>query len=184
MKTLREEVNEIKSASLSRTAKKSALAKLGITPYEISLMLASEATATMPRTTFTFGVEIECNVARGSIREAAATTGSVKTSNCHPFRRGNVFFAHNGVLSIQPTGDMTDSETAFEKYIYPAIAEYGYADSMKDYVISNIIGGSKFAMMRLGDRNVKLYGDYIMQPDGCYYSNLRFRMFMGNYAAM
>lgn len=109
-----------------------------------------------------------------------ATHGSVKISNCHPFRRGNVFFAHNGVLSIQPTGDMTDSETAFEKYIYPAIAEYGYADSMKDYVISNIIGGSKFAMMRLGDRNVKLYGDYIMQPDGCYYSNLRFKMFTPN----
>lgn len=75
MKTLKEQVNEIKSATISRNAKKSALAKLGITPYEISLLLASEATATMPRTAFTFGVEIECNVERGAIRTASEVTG-------------------------------------------------------------------------------------------------------------
>lgn len=109
-----------------------------------------------------------------------ATHGSVRTANCHPFRRGDVFFAHNGILPIQPMGDMTDSETAFERYIYPAIAEYGYDDEMKDYVISNIIGCSKFAMMRLGDREAKMYGSFIEQADGCYYSNLRFKAFTSN----
>lgn len=101
MKTLREEVNEIKSASLSRTAKKSALAKLGITPYEISLMLASEATATMPRTTFTFGVEIECNVARGSIREAAATTGMSYQYEGYNHNDGHAYFKFTTDASVR-----------------------------------------------------------------------------------
>lgn len=104
-----------------------------------------------------------------------ATHGSVKRANCHPFRRGDVFFAHNGVLSIQPIGDMTDSETAFSELVYPAIADYGWHHEMKDYVISNIIGCSKFAMMRLGDNEVKMYGSFLSQSDGCYYSNLRFK---------
>lgn len=74
MKTLKEQVNEIKSANIGRNARKSALAKLGITPYEISILLEADMSATV-RTAFTFGVEIECNVARGSIREAAEVTG-------------------------------------------------------------------------------------------------------------
>lgn len=110
-----------------------------------------------------------------------ATHGSVRTANCHPFRRGDVFFAHNGILDIRPAGDMTDSETAFARYIYPAIVKYGYDDGMKDYVISGIIGFSKFAMMRHGDVKVNMYGDFIKQPDGCYYSNLRFRWLINNH---
>lgn len=109
-----------------------------------------------------------------------ATHGSVKTANCHPFRRDDVFFAHNGILDIRPTDDMTDSETAFARHIYPAIAKYGYDDDMKDYVISNIIGFSKFAMMRHGDTEVKMYGDFIKETDGCYYSNLRFKRLIFN----
>lgn len=92
MKTLREEVNEIKSANISRNAKKAALAKLGITPYEIGIMLASEPTATMPRTAFTFGVEIECNVARGSIREAAEVTGMSYEYEGYNHRDGHSYF--------------------------------------------------------------------------------------------
>lgn len=40
MKTLNEQVNEIKVANTSKASKKAALAKLGITPYEISIILA------------------------------------------------------------------------------------------------------------------------------------------------
>lgn len=92
MKTLKEQVNEIKSANISRNAKKSALAKLGITAYEISIMLASEPTATMPRTSFTFGVEIECNVIRGSIREAAEVTGLSYEYEGYNHRDGHSYF--------------------------------------------------------------------------------------------
>ena len=84
-----------------------------------------------------------------------ATHGSIKRANCHPFNRGNVWFAHNGILDIRPERDMTDSETAFQ----------------------NVIGFSKFAFLQ-GDR-LKMYGDFIKQDDGCYYSNLRFMSYVG-----
>lgn len=90
MKTLKEQVNEIKSASISRIAKKSALAKLGITPYEISIMLADEAITSS--TAFTFGVEIECNVARGAIREAAQTTGMAYEYEGYNHNDGHSYF--------------------------------------------------------------------------------------------
>lgn len=101
MKTLREEVNEIKSANISRNAKKAALAKLGITPYEIGIMLASEPTATMPRTAFTFGVEIECNVARGSIREAAEVTGMSYEYEGYNHRDGHSYFKFTADGSVR-----------------------------------------------------------------------------------
>lgn len=90
MKTLKEQVNEITSASISRTAKKSALAKLGITEYEIRLMLANDAASTAAP--FTFGVEIECNVARGSIREAAQTTGMAYEYEGYNHNDGHSYF--------------------------------------------------------------------------------------------
>lgn len=105
-----------------------------------------------------------------------ATHGSVKRTNCHPFRRGGVSFAHNGVLGIDPVGDKTDSETAFIKYIHPAIQRHGWGSGAVDAVIRSLIGFSKFALMYHAD--VKLYGEYIYQPDGCYYSNLRFTYFL------
>ncbi len=101
MKTLREEVNEIKSANISRNAKKAALAKLGITPYEIGLMLASEPTATMPRTAFTFGVEIECNVARGAVREAAEVTGMSYEYEGYNHRDGHSYFKFTSDGSVR-----------------------------------------------------------------------------------
>lgn len=42
-----------------------------------------------------------------------ATHGSVRNRNCHPFRDGDLFFAHNGVLPYPSVGDRTDSEFAF-----------------------------------------------------------------------
>lgn len=74
MKPLNVQVQEIKDADMSINRKKAAYASLGITPYEIKLLLESEMPGT-GKTAFTFGVEIECNVARGAIRTAAETTG-------------------------------------------------------------------------------------------------------------
>lgn len=115
-----------------------------------------------------------------------ATHGSIKLSNCHPFRRHGdkyhlknspaVWFAHNGVLNIEPIGDRTDSETAFSKLIYPAIVLYGWGSTEADGIINAVRGCSRFALMRGGD--VRLYGDFIKEPDGCYYSNLRFTYFI------
>ncbi len=92
MKTLKEQVNEIKSATMSRNAKKAALARLGITAYEINLMLEAERTATAARTAFTFGVEIECNVPRGAIREAAQVTGMAYEYEGYNHRDGHSYF--------------------------------------------------------------------------------------------
>lgn len=106
-----------------------------------------------------------------------ATHGSIKKANCHPFRRGDVWFAHNGILSITPIGDMTDSETALQNIIHPAIIKYGYGSKGMDVAVAKVIGCSKFAFMQGGD--VRLYGDFIVGKDGCYYSNLRFMPFVG-----
>lgn len=80
-----------------------------------------------------------------------ATHGSIKRANCHPFNRGDVWFAHNGILNIQPMGDMTDSETALQKVIYPAIVKYGYGSEGMDVAVTKVIGYSKFAFMQGGD---------------------------------
>lgn len=107
-----------------------------------------------------------------------ATHGRVKLSNCHPFKRGGISFAHNGILDVVPAGDRTDSETAFLKYIYPAIRTYGWGSKEADRVIHRLIGTSKFAFMYHDE--VKLYGIFLRQPDGCYYSNLRFTCFINH----
>lgn len=105
-----------------------------------------------------------------------ATHGSKRESNCHPFKAGNVYFAHNGILDITPRGDMTDSETAFKDIIYPAIKKYGWLSPKVDAVINEIIGYSKFAIMR--GSQFALYGSFIRDNDGCYYSNFNFKRFL------
>lgn len=100
-----------------------------------------------------------------------ATHGSIKRANCHPFKKGNIYFAHNGILNITPIGDKTDSETAFIKYIYPAIVKYGLGSPECDDVVFSLLGYSKFAILQ--EDNVRLFGDFT-QVDGVYYSNLRF----------
>lgn len=101
-----------------------------------------------------------------------ATNGSVKRANCHPFKQGDVYFAHNGILDIRAKNDMTDSETAFIKYLYPCIKKYGFDSKQFGDVVSDIIGGSKFAFMQ-GD-DVVLFGEFYPNY-GCYFSNLRFK---------
>lgn len=105
-----------------------------------------------------------------------ATHGSIKRTNCHPFRACGVSFAHNGVLTIEPVGDRTDSETAFLKYILPAIKKWGWDSVQVNRIINSLIGGSKFALMFHDD--VRLFGQYTLMKDGCYYSNTRFLSFM------
>lgn len=90
MKTLIDEINDIKNANNSKAAKKAALAKLGITPYEIDILLEGVECATRGR--FTFGVEIECFVNRGAIRTAAERTGMAYEYEGYNHRDGHDYF--------------------------------------------------------------------------------------------
>ena len=63
MKTLNEQVAEIKSAKMSKVAKREAFIKLGLRPYEISLLM-SEMPKKVKSVIYTFGVEIECLMSR------------------------------------------------------------------------------------------------------------------------
>ena len=100
-----------------------------------------------------------------------ATHGSVGVKNCHPFKKGKVWFAHNGILDITPRGDMTDSETAFRDILYPTIQEYGIDSEELQMTVDSIIGWSKFAIMG-GDGKVRMFGDFT-EYKGRYYSNTR-----------
>lgn len=111
-----------------------------------------------------------------------ATHGSIKTSNCHPFKRNGVTFAHNGILNIEPLPDKTDSETAFILRIFPAVERYGLFSRETSRAVNSIIGSSKFAIMD-STGATKLFGDFTRLEDGNFYSNLRFRWRMLPYAS-
>lgn len=103
-----------------------------------------------------------------------ATHGSPKVGNCHPFRHGSLFFAHNGVLPVRTTNDMTDSETVFRRYLVPAYEAYGFESPFFDKAVWDHIHTSKFAFMENG--LIRLFGKFY-QEDGVYYSNFYFRPF-------
>ena len=107
-----------------------------------------------------------------------ATHGSIKKANCHPFNINDVYFAHNGILSVRPMRDKTDSETAFIRYLYPYIEQYGLHSPEVEKMVYNLIESSKFAFMQ-GD-DVRLFGNF-EQMDGCYFSNLRFSYYLSPY---
>lgn len=106
-----------------------------------------------------------------------ATHGSIKKANCHPFHDDatGTWFMHNGILDITPTGDMTDSETAFREILAPEIQAHGLHSDNVRYAVRNIIGGSRFAFMQGND--VQLYGKY-ERLHGCLFSNLRFQWYL------
>lgn len=79
MKTLKEQVEDIKMGKGSRTSKKAALIKLGLRPYEISLIMTELPKQVRESFVFTFGVEIECLVPRAEMIARAE-------SNNMPFR--------------------------------------------------------------------------------------------------
>lgn len=88
-----------------------------------------------------------------------ATHGSIGVKNCHPFKKGNIWFAHNGILDINPHGDMTDSETAFRDILYPVAREYGIFSDELYATVDEVIGYSKFAFMdKEGD--IVTFGDF------------------------
>lgn len=99
-----------------------------------------------------------------------ATHGSVKVSNCHPFKGEDIYFAHNGILPIIPYKDKTDSETAFRRVFLPVIQNYGLHSKELRRAVNNIIGYSKFAFLR--DTEVLTFGQFY-NIDGCMFSNLR-----------
>ena len=105
-----------------------------------------------------------------------ATHGSVCAKNCHPFKKGTLWFAHNGILDITPEGDMTDSETAFRNHLYPVAREYGIFSDELAYTVEEIRGTSRFAFMD-GDGNVKTFGHF-EDYQGMLCSNLNWQRYI------
>ena len=79
MKTLKEQVEEIKNMKGSKAVKKAAFVKLGISKYEVQLLMSEMPKTVREAHKFTFGVEIECLVAASLMRECA-------TRNAMPFQ--------------------------------------------------------------------------------------------------
>lgn len=79
MKSLNEEIQDIKTGKGSKTSKKEALIKLGLRKHEIDIILSDLPKQVTERFKFTFGVEIECLVASSLMRECA-------TRNAMPFQ--------------------------------------------------------------------------------------------------
>lgn len=104
-----------------------------------------------------------------------ATHGSIKKANCHPFKKGNIAFCHNGVLSIQPDGDKTDSQTAFDNILYPIADAYGLDSPELARAAKSIIGASKFAFMQ--EDKIVTFGRF-MTYEGRLYSNERHLHYM------
>ena len=102
-----------------------------------------------------------------------ATHGSHKVSNCHPFKMGDIYFAHNGVLPVRTQKDMTDSETVFQNILYPAAKMFGFATPDFNRVVNNNLWSSKFAFMK--DGRIKIYGRWIREDNGLLWSNLNHR---------
>ena len=102
-----------------------------------------------------------------------ATHGSHKPSNCHPFKIGDLYFAHNGVLPVRTKNDMTDSETVFRNVLAPACQLFGFGTMGFDEVVNRNIYSSKFAFML--DGKIRYYGRWVKDPDGLLWSNLNHR---------
>lgn len=79
MKSLNQQINEIKDMKGSRQLKAQALFKLGLRKHEVTLIMSQLPKETKERMSFTFGVEIECLVPRYDIE-------SIATRNGMPFR--------------------------------------------------------------------------------------------------
>lgn len=101
MKTLKEEIDAIKNANISKAAKKNALIALGLRPYEVVIEMASLATPASPRTpAFTFGVEIECGVSRNAFIEAANRLGVRYEYERYNHRDGHSYYKFTSDASL------------------------------------------------------------------------------------
>jgi predicted glutamine amidotransferase len=110
-----------------------------------------------------------------------ATHGTVKPENTHPFNvNDRIVAAHNGILSIKPVDDMTDSETFF-KFVCAPILKYTdiFSEELSS-IVTNIIEYSKVAF--LDDKgNVKMFGDF-QESEGVYYSNGTYKSYTSSYS--
>lgn len=104
-----------------------------------------------------------------------ATHGSIRRANCHPFKLGDLYFAHNGVLPITPDRDRTDSETAFRRYLAKPALVYGLHSEQLSKAVEGLIGASKFAFMQGAD--IVTFGKFVCL-DGMLYSNTRWQYYM------
>ena len=101
------------------------------------------------------------------------THGSNRIENCHGWRENGLIFAHNGILSIQNRGDLTDSETFFRDIFSPLYKIGGWKSGKK--AIDAIIGTSKFVFM--DDKgNINHFGNYI-EEDGLLFSNTTYKRY-------
>lgn len=122
MKTLSEEINEIKNAKISKTAKRTALAKLGLLKSDVEIVMSSMPApeARGSRFAYTFGVEIECyNVDRDLMHQSAdanalriAYEGYNHRDNTeyYKFVRDGSIVGDNGIECVSP---VLDSRTGF-----------------------------------------------------------------------
>lgn len=178
MKSLNDEVKDIMTAKSTKAVKKESLVKLGLTDFDVEVILNMYKPVRAPRrrNAFTFGQLI--------MHFRLATHGSVKRDNCHPFYDGETgtWFAHNGVLNVRPKRDTTDSETAFRELFVPYIKQYGLNADETRYTIRQVLANtsSKFAFLQGED--LQLFGEYKQLANGgCWYSNLRFMYYMNDY---
>lgn len=104
-----------------------------------------------------------------------ATHGSVRRANCHPFKGGGVFFAHNGILPYPSVNDRTDSEYAFRRVFLPALQKYGIGSTELADVCNAVRGSSRLVFMQ--GHSVRLLGKFD-RLNGCYYSNLRWLYYL------
>lgn len=111
-----------------------------------------------------------------SSTSTAVITRSLRALGIQQHEISALFFQY-GVLSITPYKGKTDSETAFLKYIYPAIMQGGLDSSECDTAVYNTIESSRFAIMQGED--VRLFGQFLTN-EGCFYSNFRFAHYLYN----
>jgi len=104
-----------------------------------------------------------------------ATNGSIKRSNCHPFRLKNgTVMAHNGVIDIEAEGDMTDSETFGKSYLEQfSIKEL--EDERIRFLLETVIGnGNKIVMLKKDGSFIFLNKQAGIEHKGIWFSNSGF----------
>lgn len=110
------------------------------------------------------------------IHARIATHGSKNIDNCHCWKSFpdvslEMAFAHNGILTIPNRGDMTDSETFLRDYFEPAFIRGGWRNAV--HIINRHIGSSKFAFIDIYG-NIRKFGQFASEEDGCSFSNLSY----------
>lgn len=101
--TLSAEVEAIKAQRISKSKKREALFKLGLTAADVQYVLCDENQPTNIRGSFTFGVEIECGVNRYNLAEPARRNGmAYEYQHYNHTDRHDIFkFVHDGSLTVE-----------------------------------------------------------------------------------